>query len=71
MAGREPRGRWASHADWDRHRPIITQLYIEEGKPLKEVIDILENDYSFKATAKMYKVSCRILLSKLELTFLQ
>ena len=58
MAGRGPRGQWASQADWDRHRPLIAQLYIEQGKPLKEVVDILERDHGFKATAKMYKVSC-------------
>ncbi|KAK7943654.1 uncharacterized protein PG986_012767 [Apiospora aurea] len=56
MAGRGSRGQWASQADWDRHRPLISHLYIEEGKPLKEVIDILERDHGFKATAKMYKV---------------
>ncbi|KAK8098327.1 uncharacterized protein PG998_013813 [Apiospora kogelbergensis] len=37
--------------------PLIAQLYIEQGKPLKEVVDILERDHGFKATAKMYKLS--------------
>ncbi|KAK8044618.1 hypothetical protein PG993_004642 [Apiospora rasikravindrae] len=59
MAWRESRGQWASQADWDRHRPLISHLYIEEGKPLKEVMDILEKDHGFKATAKMYKVEER------------
>ncbi|KAK8131551.1 hypothetical protein PG984_007989 [Apiospora sp. TS-2023a] len=70
MAGRGPRGKWASQADWDQHRPVITQLYIDEGKPLKEVIDILENDYDFKATAKMYKVRCSSLFNRANTDFL-
>ncbi|KUJ16359.1 uncharacterized protein LY89DRAFT_782627 [Mollisia scopiformis] len=40
--------------DWDRHRPLIKQLYLEENKKLKEVMDIMKQ-HGFKATTKMYK----------------
>ncbi|KAH8174365.1 clr5 domain-containing protein [Sarocladium implicatum] len=35
---------------WEAKRGIITQLYHEENKSLKEVMDILERDYGFSAT---------------------
>ena len=33
---------------WKRHRPLITRLYFEEGKTLKEVSKILETEHGFK-----------------------
>jgi len=35
--------------DWERHRPLITQLYVNEGKSLKEVMATLAQ-YGHKAT---------------------
>jgi hypothetical protein len=35
---------------WDAKRPIITKLYQEEKRPLKEVMDILEKEHGFTAT---------------------
>lgn len=35
---------------WEAKRAIITKLYQEEKRSLKEVMDILERDYNFKAT---------------------
>ncbi|KAJ9148437.1 hypothetical protein NKR23_g5226 [Pleurostoma richardsiae] len=45
---------WATPADWVRHRPRISTLYREESRPLKEVMAIMERDYHFQATPKMY-----------------
>ena len=36
-----------SSEEWKRHRPLITQLYSEEGKTLKEVRECLEKDFNF------------------------
>lgn len=41
--------------EWKRHRPLITQLYSEEGRTLKEVREHLENEYGFAPTERMYK----------------
>ena len=35
---------------WETKRPIITRLYQEEKRSLKEVMDIMERDYKFTAT---------------------
>ncbi|KAL5596770.1 uncharacterized protein BROUX77_006718 [Berkeleyomyces rouxiae] len=50
---------WATPADWVHYRDHITQLYIEEDKPLKEVMDIMARDYNFCATEKMYKIKIK------------
>jgi hypothetical protein len=39
-----------SRNDWERYRGIFTRLYQVEGKPLKAVRELLETQYSFKAT---------------------
>lgn len=36
--------------EWRRHRPLITQLYSDEGRTLKEVREYLENEYGFAPT---------------------
>lgn len=41
--------------DWDRIQPIFTDLYIEQGKRLKDVQAILLSRHNFHATPKMYK----------------
>lgn len=40
---------------WKKHRPLITKLYFEDGKTLKEVRAILENDHDFAPSERMYK----------------
>lgn len=42
--------RWASREDWERHRPLITRLYIAEHRPLADVVDILRLEHDFFAT---------------------
>ncbi|KAG7005183.1 hypothetical protein G7Y79_00021g050500 [Physcia stellaris] len=44
---------WASRADWIQHKKAISQLYAQNTLP--EVMKIMESQYNFKATAKMYK----------------
>jgi hypothetical protein len=35
--------------DWDRHRKIIQKLYLDEEKPLDEVMKIMSTGHSFNA----------------------
>jgi len=35
---------------WETKRPIITRLYQEEKRSLKEVMQTMERDYDFTAT---------------------
>jgi len=36
--------------DWNRHQEIIQNLYLTDGKSLKEVMAIMETKYGFHAT---------------------
>lgn len=36
--------------EWEAKRPIITRLYQEEKRSLKEMMEIMERDYEFTAT---------------------
>ena len=40
---------------WERHRLTITQLYINQDRPLKEVMGIMERDYGHRGSIKTYK----------------
>ncbi|ETS85565.1 hypothetical protein PFICI_03590 [Pestalotiopsis fici W106-1] len=53
--GSGQRSRWATEGDFDKWRPTITRLYMEEGKVLREAMKIMEDKHDFHATAKMYK----------------
>ncbi|KAK8045109.1 hypothetical protein PG993_005133 [Apiospora rasikravindrae] len=46
---------WARPFTWSQHREIITQLYIVDDLPLKEVEEIMREEFQFHATQKMYK----------------
>ena len=35
--------------DWDHHRKVIQKLYLDEEKPLEEVMMIMSKDHSFNA----------------------
>ncbi|OAP64646.1 hypothetical protein AYL99_00618 [Fonsecaea erecta] len=41
--------------EWRMHRPLITQLYFEEGRTLKDVAEYLKREYDFVPTERMYK----------------
>lgn len=44
------RGEWPHFSYWEHYKPIIRRLYIDENRTLQEVIEILENEFDFKAT---------------------
>ncbi|KAF9879575.1 hypothetical protein CkaCkLH20_03118 [Colletotrichum karsti] len=46
---------YATENHWTIHREIITRLYRDENKSLKEVKKIMEGEYFFYATDRMYK----------------
>lgn len=35
---------------WTTYKPIIQRLYIEEKRPLKEVIQLMETEHGFRST---------------------
>jgi hypothetical protein len=39
-----------SRSDWERHKDKIKDLYLQQGKTLKEVQAILKDIYGFRAT---------------------
>lgn len=43
------RGHYASEV-WESHKPAIKKMYIDEGKPLREVISTMEREHHFPAT---------------------
>ncbi|KAI0201513.1 hypothetical protein F4808DRAFT_459642 [Astrocystis sublimbata] len=55
MGNSRPSGGWATTSDWAVHRPLITALYRDQNKTLKETMRIMEEQYEFFATLRMYK----------------
>lgn len=41
---------WATPEDWDAHQETIRRLYLDEKRPLKDVVVIMESEYGFRAT---------------------
>lgn len=39
-----------SEEDWEAHRARIRELYLDEDRPLKEVMAIMKGEHDFKAT---------------------
>jgi hypothetical protein len=46
---------WATPSDWASHRHLITALYRDQNKTLKETKRIMEEKHGFLATVRMYK----------------
>ncbi|KAI0183862.1 Clr5 domain-containing protein [Xylaria flabelliformis] len=47
---------WAeAEEDWDAHREIITELYVNQRWRMKDVMRTMAEDYGFHATRRMYK----------------
>lgn len=40
---------------WTAYKPIIKRLYIDEQRPLREVMQIMQAEHGFTSTAKSYK----------------
>lgn len=41
--------KWADLDDWERVKPVISRLYKDEGKTLKQVMIEMEKEHKFKA----------------------
>ncbi|KAI1743131.1 Clr5 domain-containing protein [Xylaria scruposa] len=50
---------WAQAEDWDAHREIITELYVNQRRRMKDVMRTMAEDYGFHATRRMYKTRFR------------
>lgn len=35
---------------WTTYKPIIERLYIEEKRPLREVVQVMEREHGFRST---------------------
>ncbi|KAI0483566.1 hypothetical protein F4859DRAFT_403304 [Xylaria cf. heliscus] len=55
MGTSRPINGWATANDWAGHRHLITALYRDQNKTLKETMRIMEEKYEFYATLRMYK----------------
>ncbi|KAI1275546.1 hypothetical protein F5Y07DRAFT_172194 [Xylaria sp. FL0933] len=55
MGNNRPSDGWATANDWANHRPLITALYRDQNKTLKETMRVMEEKYNFFATVRMYK----------------
>ncbi|KAI9684617.1 MAG: hypothetical protein M1822_005705 [Bathelium mastoideum] len=51
---RKPKAPTKAKAEWERIKPRLKQLYIDENKSLEEVIQILERDENFRATTTQF-----------------
>lgn len=45
-----PKSRWASPEDWEKHRAIITDIYETQNMKLSDVIQFMEERHKFFAT---------------------
>ncbi|RMD41287.1 hypothetical protein DV735_g3813, partial [Chaetothyriales sp. CBS 134920] len=41
--------------EWKKHRALITRLYFEEDRTLKDVREVLEKEHNFTPSERMYK----------------
>lgn len=55
QAGSRPSREQVPAEAWESYKSIIRTLYLEERKPLKEVMAIMADQHGFQATPKMYK----------------
>ncbi|KAM0259741.1 hypothetical protein ACHAQJ_003177 [Trichoderma viride] len=55
QAGTRPSREQVPAEAWEQYKSTIRALYLEERKPLKEVMNIMSEQYGFQATPKMYK----------------
>ncbi|EHK19688.1 uncharacterized protein TRIVIDRAFT_58331 [Trichoderma virens Gv29-8] len=55
QAGTRPSREQVPAEAWEQYKSTIRALYLEERKPLKEVMSIMADKYGFQATPKMYK----------------
>lgn len=41
---------FSSAVQWAEHQPIIKKLYVDEGRTLQDVMEIMKREYDFDAT---------------------
>lgn len=41
---------WATPDDLEAHRGLITQLYLVQNRPLKQVVEIMRDQHGINAT---------------------
>jgi hypothetical protein len=46
--------------DWERHRPLIKLLYVDEKMKLKEVVDFMASQHGHIATSVCLSQPCRL-----------
>ncbi|KAL1880054.1 hypothetical protein Daus18300_001417 [Diaporthe australafricana] len=46
---------FSSEAEWADHQPLIKKLYVDEGRTLQDVMEIMKRDHNFNASTKMFK----------------
>ncbi|KIW62343.1 hypothetical protein PV04_10524 [Phialophora macrospora] len=44
-----------SRAEWERHKPAICELYVNQGLTLARVMDQMASDHNFRASVAQYK----------------
>jgi hypothetical protein len=44
--------------DWERHRPLIKRLYVDEGMKLKDVVAIMTSQHGYNATSICQSHAC-------------
>ena len=44
-----------SAGEWELHQPTIKRLYLDQDRTLPDVMKIMQQQYSFKASTKMFK----------------
>ncbi|KND91770.1 hypothetical protein TOPH_03443 [Tolypocladium ophioglossoides CBS 100239] len=54
-AGTRPSREQVPAEAWEQFKSTIRTLYLEERRPLKEVMAVMADKYNFQATPKMYK----------------
>ncbi|KAL6799897.1 hypothetical protein J3E68DRAFT_396903 [Trichoderma sp. SZMC 28012] len=52
---RRPRARPPSPQEWEQHRPAIYSFYMEQNFTLATTMQLMQAEYQFQATEKMYK----------------
>ncbi|PNY26171.1 Uncharacterized protein TCAP_03895 [Tolypocladium capitatum] len=55
QAGTRPSREQVPAEAWEQFKSTIRMLYLEERRPLKEVMAVMAEEYNFQATPKMYK----------------
>jgi len=42
--------KWATKEDWERHRSLLTHMYLEQGMTLKEITESMAKQFGHHGT---------------------